>query len=107
MKKLYYIINSGCDASTRGIAELSEQEISILMKAISDLNENSYYGCMPVIAIREITWDDLKEVTIRPDADVWDDDYVDRDYCFQYNGKTYTWKDQHTGWRVELLPAIM
>lgn len=105
MKKLYYVINEGCDASTYGIIELSEEELDGMMQFIRNLNQNSWYGCMPTISLHEISWDDLKEVTIRKDVECDDDEYVDPDNRFFYNGKVYTWKHDFS-YAAECLPKI-
>lgn len=106
MKKLYLIINRGCDASTYGIIELSEQELESMMRFIKDLNSNSYYACMPTISLREISWDDVREVVIRTDAKTYDDDYVDLGDRLFYKGMVYTWRNEDRLYDLECLPSI-
>lgn len=106
MKKLYYVINEGCDASTYGIIELTEIELEFVMNFITNLNKNSYYACMPRVSLREISWDDVKEVDLTKYKDVDNDEYVDFEDRFYYGDKIYTWKDVQDGYRKEFLPAV-
>lgn len=85
-KELYHIRNVGCDATTQGIAELSDSEIALLNRVVSDLNQNSYYGCMPRIFVQKISWNNLTDVT-----GCLDD--VDLDDRLYLGSKVYKWAD--------------
>ena len=52
MKK-YLISNIGCDDTTHGIFEFTEEQFEFLNKVFMELNKNSEYGCMPTIYIDE------------------------------------------------------
>lgn len=92
-EQLYFIANSGCDATTHGLARISDNEFPKFKAIIENLNKNSYYGCMPTISVYKISMSDLKEIKHNPDADCWDD--VDKDYVFYLDGKTYTFAKQY------------
>lgn len=47
--KLYFIENCGCDATTRGLIRLNEQDFIKFKEFVQNLNKNSTYGCMPTI----------------------------------------------------------
>lgn len=99
---LYFIENQGCDATTYGLARISDDEFSNFKQTIENLNKNSYYGCMPTISVYRISMDDLKEINYNPDAEVWDDDYIDKTYVFYLDDKTYTFADEHFSyWHCE------
>ena len=51
MNKLYFIANSGCDATTHGIARIADEDFDKFKTIIENLNRNSHYGCMPTIAV--------------------------------------------------------
>lgn len=53
-KKMYMIDNIGCDDETIGRFEFTEDEFEFLNKVFTELNENSYYGCMPTIHISPV-----------------------------------------------------
>lgn len=59
----YHISVSGCDDSTEIVLNLDEPQISTFRKISDRLNERSSYGCMPKIAIREATADDITNDT--------------------------------------------
>lgn len=93
-KKLYLIENSGCDATTYGIYELSAQELDTFKQLVENLNKNSYYGCMPTISIYKISWDDLKEVhTVQ--LDIFDEGYVSEEDKLYFGNKIFTWREQY------------
>ena len=73
-KKLYMIINSGCDDATIGMQELTETEYQVLKSVFDNLNKKSTYGCMPTIHIT----DDLEELK-KPS-----------EYGAEHQGKWYT-----------------
>lgn len=98
MNNLYFVANRGCDASTYGIITVSDEDFPKFKAFIENLNKNSYYGCMPTISVYKIDWSDLKEVIINPDAEFWDDDYVDKDERFYYDGKIYTFAKKYFEW---------
>ena len=93
-KQLYLIENSGCDATTFGIHELSAQELDTFKQLVEDLNKNSYYGCMPTISIYEISWDELKEVTTVA-LDYFDENYIYDEDKLYYKNKIFTWKEMY------------
>lgn len=96
-KNLYLIENSGCDATTYGIYELSTQELNTFKQLVENLNKNSYYGCMPTISIYEISWDDLKEVHTVV-LDCFDEGYVSNEDKLYFEDKIFTWKEQYSRW---------
>lgn len=98
---LYFIANSGCDATTYGLARISDIDFPKFKEIIENLNKNSYYGCMPVISVYKIDMSDLKEIKYRADASVWDDDYVDKDNVFYLDGKTYTFAKEYFSYYSE------
>ena len=51
MKEKYMIYNEGCDDTTKGIFEFTEEEFLFLNNLFEELNKNSSYGCMPKIFI--------------------------------------------------------
>ena len=91
MKKLYYIENHGCDATTRGLVELTDGEIDLVVELVKNLNKNSYYGCMPTIEIYEADWEYLRIVDEPIPDDCFEEGYVDKDQQFHLNEKIYTW----------------
>lgn len=101
-RNLYFIENQGCDATTYGLALISDDEFPRFKTAIENLNKNSYYGCMPVISVYRISMNDLKEIKYNPNAEVWDDDYVDKDNVFYLNDKTYTFAKEYFSYYSEL-----
>ena len=50
----YEISNVGCDDTTTGVFELTETQFAFLVRVFDELNENSYYGCMPKIYIKKV-----------------------------------------------------
>jgi hypothetical protein len=99
---LYFVENQGCDATTYGLARLSEDEFPRFKVIIENLNKNSYYGCMPTISVYKISMDDLKEVYYDPKADIWDGNYIDPDHVFYLDGKTYTFVKRYFSYWTEL-----
>ena len=87
---LYFIENMGCDATTYGLARISDEDFPKFKSFIENLNKNSHYGCMPTIAVYKIDPSTVREFTHDPNLDCWDDDYVDRDYTFYLDDKNYT-----------------
>lgn len=85
-EKLYYIANRGCDATTYGLARISDDDFPKFKTFIKNLNKNSYYGCMPTIDVYEISADELRE---------FDDNYVDRQNVLYLDGKTYTFAKEY------------
>lgn len=61
MTNLYFIRNVGCDDETRGLARMTDEQLSFFKNVVSDLNKNSAYGCMPVIHVYKIDEDVLRE----------------------------------------------
>lgn len=99
---LYFIANQGCDATTYGLARLSEDEFPRFKVIIENLNKNSYYRCMPTISIYKLSINDIKEVDYDPKVDIWEDNYIDQDYVFHLDGKTYTFSKQYFSYWTEL-----
>ena len=94
-KKLYGIINQGCDDVTRGITELNKSELKKFCEIIDNLNMNSTYGCMPTIHLYEVDWDDFREVTPKElVAECDDDSYVREEERFWCKNKCYTFKNE-------------
>ena len=48
----YRISNIGCDDETVGVFEFTEEQYEFLDRVFTELNKNSYYGCMPTIDIK-------------------------------------------------------
>lgn len=99
---LYLIENQGCDATTLGLVRVAFEDFPKFKKFIENLNKNSYYGCMPVISVFKISMDDVKEFNYNPKADCFDDDYVDKDYVFYLDDKTYTFAKEYFSYYTEL-----
>ena len=99
---LYFIENQGCDATTYGIVAVNDDEFPKFKSFIENLNKNSYYGCMPVISVYKINMDDLREFNYNPKADCFDDDYIDKDYVFYLDDKTYTFAKEYFSYYSEL-----
>lgn len=99
---LYFIENQGCDATTYGLAKLSDEDFPKFKSFIENLNKNSYYGCMPVISVYKANEDILTEIDYNPNAEFWDVDYVEKDDVFYLDGKTYTFKDKYFCYYSEL-----
>ena len=97
---LYFVENMGCDATTYGLVDIPNEDFPKFKSFIENLNKNSYYGCMPTIAVYKISMDDLKEAN--PNAEIWDDDYVDKDYLFYFNDKVYTFAKEYFSYYGEL-----
>ena len=49
----YKIINVGCDDTTEGVFELTENQYKFLNILFEKLNKNSSYGCMPKIYVEK------------------------------------------------------
>lgn len=92
---LYFIANQGCDATTYGLTRVTEEEFPKFKSFIENLNKNSYYGCMPVISVYKISMNDLMEFNYNPNADCFDDDYVDKEEVFYFEDKTYTFAKKY------------
>ena len=99
---LYFIENQGCDATTYGVIRISDEDFPKFKSFIENLNKNSYYACMPVISVYKISMDNLKEFNYNPNAEVWDDDYVDPDKRFYLEDKTYTFAEEYFSYYNEL-----
>ena len=93
---LYFIANEGCDATTCGIAIISDEDFPKFKAIIENLNKNSTYGCMPTIKVYKSSWDKFREFTPNPDAEWGNDDYVEDYDTFYLNGKTYTFAEEYT-----------
>lgn len=102
---LYFLANQGCDATTYGLARISDDEFPRFKTIIENLNKNSYYGCMPVISVYRINMNDLKEIQYNPKADIFDEDYVDPDEVFYLDDKTYTFSEKYFSYYE--LPCII
>ena len=61
MKDLYYIVNTGCDDETCGLAIIPKEFFNIFKEIIENLNENSNYSCMPTIGIYKIDENMIRE----------------------------------------------
>lgn len=101
-EKLYYIANRGCDATTYGLARISDEDFPKFKTFIENLNKNSYYDCMPTIEVYEISSDELKEFEYAPNNDCYDgyydysdERYVDRMNVLYLDGKTYTFAKKY------------
>jgi hypothetical protein len=99
---LYFIENQGCDATTYGLAMISDEDFPKFKTLIENLNKNSYYGCMPVISVYKANMNDFKEFIDNPNAECWDDDYVSMEDTFYLDNKTYTFADKYFSYYSEL-----
>jgi hypothetical protein len=104
---LYFIENVGCDATTYGLARINDEEFPKFKMFIENLNKNSYYSCMPTISVYKINMSNLKEINYNSNAEVWDDDYVDKDMIFYLDGKTYTFAKEYFAYYNELECVIV
>ena len=59
---LYLIENNGCDATTYGVARMTDEEFEKFKEIVTNLNKNSTYGCMPTIDVYEIQDSDIVEL---------------------------------------------
>lgn len=102
MKKLYFIANQGCDATTYGLVELTDEEFINFKAFIENLNKNSHYVCMPTIMVYRAKWEDLRGCDYNKSLDCWDGDYIDQTDVFYFGDKTYTfsekWFSYYTKW---------
>ncbi len=98
---LYFIVNSGCDASTYGLARISDEDFPRFKAFIEDLNKNSYYGCMPRISVYIIDPIDLKEIVYDPSLPRYAQE-VRREDVFYLGDKTYTFAKEYFPYYSEL-----
>jgi hypothetical protein len=84
MTRLYHIENVGCDDSTNGLARISDEDFPKFKEIIENLNKNSYYGCMPKIAVFRIEEDQIREVTGEEEGGLYSWQLLHLD------GRTYT-----------------
>ena len=98
---LYFIVNSGCDASTFGLARISDEDFPRFKAFIEDLNKNSYYGCMPRISVYIIDPIDLKEIDYDPSLPHYEQEVL-REYVFYLGDKTYTFSNPNFSYSSEL-----
>lgn len=96
---LYFIANEGCDATTYGIAILSDEEFLKFKAIIENLNKNSYYGCMPTVSVYKSNWDKFREIKPDPNKGVWGDDYIEKGDMFYLDDKTYTFAEKYDCFR--------
>lgn len=69
MLNLYYIENMGCDATTHGLARMTDEEFAIFKRVAENLNKNSTYGCMPIISVYKINDSFVRLATDNDDLD--------------------------------------
>lgn len=101
-KKLYLVVNLGCDAETSGILELNDDERKKFFQFFKNLNRNSTYGCMPKIRLYEISWDDLVEVPQPLIDDIYSKQFVENRDRLYYGDKIYTTKDDNGVFGISL-----
>lgn len=89
MSNLYFIVNTGCDDETIGVARISDEDFPKFKDIIENLNKNSTYCCMPTIRVYKIDESEITEVVYNPDASCGDDDYCMRESLLYLEGKTY------------------
>lgn len=99
---LYFVENQGCDATTYGLVSIDDAEFPWFKTFIENLNKNSYYDCMPVISVYRINIGDIKKINYNPNAEVWDDDYVEKEEVFYFENETYTFSKEYFSYRDEL-----
>lgn len=104
-ENIYFVANSGCDATTYGLIRLNNEDFAKFKSFIENLNKNSYYSCMPTISVYKISVEDLKVIENISD-DVWEDDYVDRDMRFYLDDKIYTFKEKYFSYYSNLEQVI-
>lgn len=95
MKKLYLIQNMGCDATTTGIAEMSDDELKRFLKLIKELNANSWYGCMPKISVYETDWTKFRKVSDMPEEEK---EWLDSSDRLRFDGEEYTYAKGVSPW---------
>lgn len=61
MSRDYHIRLSGCDDTTNIVLNLEDDQIAVFQKIAERINERSYSGCMPTIAVREATQQDIED----------------------------------------------
>lgn len=98
---LYFIVNSGCDASTYGLARISDEDFPRFKAFVENLNKNSWYGCMPRISVYIIDPADLVEIQYDPNLPVYEQEVM-RDEVFYLEGKTYTFAKHNFNYYSEL-----
>ena len=100
-EKLYFIANSGCDATTYGLIRLNDGEFEKFRLFVENLNKNSYYGCMPTISVYEINMSELKIVE-NIGNDPRSEDYIERDNLFYLDDNIYTFREKYFSYYSEL-----
>ena len=103
---LYFIENQGCDDTTCGLVVVNDDEFPKFKSFIENLNKNSYYGCMPVISVYKISMNDLKEINYNPNAEIWDDDYINKSEVFYLEDKIYTFAEEYFSYYNKLERVI-
>ena len=63
MAELYLVYNCGCDDTTLGLVELTDEEFSKFKQFVENINRNSTYCCMPRIHASKVSWDMFREKT--------------------------------------------
>ena len=82
--ELYLIQNCGCDDTTFGLVEFTEEQLKFFTETIENLNRNSSYGCQPTIHLYKVNYTDFEEFSFKDDPpEEWGDPTV------WLNGHTY------------------
>lgn len=102
-ENLYFIANSGCDATTYGLARIPEEDFPNFKTMIENLNHNSTYGCMPTISVYKISMNDLREVNYDFDAECMEENEdISEEELFFLDGKVYTFADYYFSYYTKL-----
>ena len=59
---LYLIQNCGCDDTTYGLVEFTEEQLKFFTEAVENLNRGSSYGCQPTIHVYKVGYTDFEEI---------------------------------------------
>lgn len=100
-RKLFFISNSGCDDTTRGLAFLNYEEFTTFVNICSNLNNNSTYCCMPTISLEETKWEYFEEVSNWEKLCEERSDLSDSD-LFLWNKKYYTFKEGFNEYNIDI-----
>ena len=60
---LYLIQNCGCDDTTYGLVEFTEEQLKFFIEAVENLNRGSSYRCQPTIHLYKVSHTDFEEIS--------------------------------------------
>lgn len=64
---LYLIENCGCDDTTYGLVEFTEEQLKFFTETVENLNRGSSYRCQPTIHLYKVNYTDFKEINFKDD----------------------------------------